>query len=188
MLPLKTGGRSSAREGRRHLVNPATPAMEADPKGGNSLRLQSLGKETQNDVSFHTWWKEGMGCRLSPSCSSAPSAQERLEAIRCGVAAKEARARSRCPPSLNAEFRGAKRRTLAWSDTTQVIGPAMPCRAMGPPMWIGRLAGRIAPPCSPLAAACPAACPLRTRSSVEWRSEPRSGPLSRVAEAPVLYA
>jgi len=113
------------RKGRRHLVNPATPAMEADPKGGNSLRLQSLGKETQNDVSFHTWWKEGLGCRLSPSCSSAPSAHERLEAIRCRVAAKEARARSRCPPSLNAVFRGAKRRTLAWSDTTQVTGPAM---------------------------------------------------------------
>ena len=112
------------RKGRSRTVTLAMPATEAVTNGGSSLRMQSLSKETQSDVSFHTWWRESLGNRLSASSIDAPPAQERLEALRRRVAAKEARARCQSPPSLDAEFRGAKRRALAWPVTAQVTGPA----------------------------------------------------------------
>ena len=54
------------RKGRSRTVSLAMPATEAVTNGGNSLRMQSLSKETQSDVSFHTLvegkhWQQAFG-------------------------------------------------------------------------------------------------------------------------------
>ena len=97
-------GWKAKRKSRSSMVTSVTPVAEASEGRGKSSGLPALVHTTQSDVSFHTWWRKGLGKRLAASSSVAPPACERLEALRRRVADREAIARSSCQPSLNAQF------------------------------------------------------------------------------------
>ena len=73
----------------------ATDAVEASGSCSGGPRLPEQLSDAHSEVCFHTWWRRALADRLAAGSPDAPTASERLEALRRRVAAKEADARLR---------------------------------------------------------------------------------------------
>ena len=79
--------------GRWQSVYSASSTAPAKGIGkGNRARAASLHKvrEAREQADFMSWWREGSVSRLQPKKEDAPSAKERLDALRQRLAAKNA--------------------------------------------------------------------------------------------------